>query len=70
MGKWAKYTIYNQRGEALVTFKGKKVKKMKAVDNKVVMGFRPASLVDAVSATTIDIEVDCACGEDHEEHFE
>ena len=67
MGKWAKYTIYDGSGRAIVTFKGMKVKNVEPFKSNQ-MGFRP--LADAVSDSVVDLEVQCDCGEEHEEHVE
>ena len=67
MGKWAKYTIYDGAGRPIVSFKGKKVKNIQPAKSNQ-FGFRP--LADAVSELVLDVEVECSCGEDHEEHLE
>lgn len=67
MGKWANYTVYDSSGNALVSFKGLKVKKFKPTAPRPPMGFH---LTDAVAETSIDLKVECSCGPDHEEHVE
>jgi len=67
MGKWAKYSIYDKGGRLIVTFKGQKVKQVKPAKSHEI-GFRPIS--DAVSELFLDVQVDCDCGEGHEEHIE
>lgn len=68
MGKWAKYSIYDGRGDLVITFKGKGIRKMKPAPPKKKMGFAP--LVEAVATGTVDVKVECDCDEDHEDHLE
>lgn len=67
MGKWAKYSIFDSSGRLVLTFRGQKVKGIKPAVGRTI-GFRPLS--DAVSTTTIDVQVECDCPEDHEEHLQ